>query len=351
MINSIVILIIMLLILPFFTGALLSERNEKGLVSLVYGYLLQWSVFFVIAVYAIRKGYDLTFITDTFFKVAVPLAVLGLVFFVTGIIKKEKTPFVKLSKNEIIYLACFLGILLFQLYKTVFYAYADGDDSFYIATAQDISQTLKLYVNNAYLGDHVYPNYRYALSPVPVWLAMLANTGNIQVTTLSFSVVPVVLILLTYIIYNEIGKALFDEDREKRYLFLLLISVFVMFANVSTSTAETFLLTRARQGKEGLANIVLPFFFLMLVKLVKKSLKEPERRLFNVRTYILIILAGISAALMSVFGNILALLILLFLFAYVVFKRRRLLEAVLAAFLATPNLIVLYLYFIFRSSV
>lgn len=351
MIYSIVVLTAILIILPYLTGTLLADREDGGLIPYVYGYLIQWALFYVIAVYAIVTGNTLLFITKWFVVGASGGACIGVISFIRGLAKKERKPAAKLSRNEMIYLACFLGIVLFQIYKTLFFAYGDGDDAYYMAIAQDVSQTKNLYINNAYTGQHVGVNYRYALAPLPVWLAMVANLGKIQVTTLSFLIVPVALLIITYVIYNQIAKELFKEDREKRFLFMLFISVFVTFANVSTSTAETFLLTRARQGKEGLANIVIPVLFYVFVKLINRSGLENKKRIIDAKTFWLVIATCFCSALMSVFGNFLALVMLFLLFVYLLIKHRNIIDLLLVMVMTIPNMSAALLYFLLRRDI
>jgi len=73
-----------------------------------------------------------------------------------------------------------------------------------------------------------------------------------------------------------------------------------MFANVSTSTSGTFMLTRARQGKEALACIILPLLFYELFRLARADGEVKFKDL-------LILFSAFGAAsLSSLLGNVLA---------------------------------------------
>jgi len=347
MIRSIVILAIMLIIIPYLSGLLFTDNKETVPATYVYGYMVNFAVFFVAAIYAILKDKSLQFLTVAYLVPAVIIALLGVFY---GIFKKNLFRTVRnpgLSKAEMIYLSCFLGVVLFQLYKTVFYTYVDGDDAYYVALSQDMYSTGLLYRNNPYLGPYDGNlNYRYALAPFSAWISVLSKTANLQVTVVSFVIIPCVLIIITYILYGLIAKVLFDENREKRYVFMLLISVFVMFSNVSTSTAETFLLTRARQGKEGLSNIVIPFMFFLIANLIKKWHEENEEKKIDLNTFILILCGALSGGLMSVFGNILVLIMLFLFFVFIVLKEKRFWPAVQVAVLAISNMAMTLFYII-----
>lgn len=346
------VLILLLIVSPFLIGMLLNKSTEPSLMTMVKGYFVSWSFFFVIAVFAVLTGMRLEFVIKAYMVVTGCLSISGIFsFFMRG--RKNKHVINgsgRLSRYEMIYLSCFIGIILFQLYKTLFFAYADGDDAFYIATSQDIYNTGYLYNSLPYSGTFVGDeriNFRYALSPLPVWIATLGKISGIPITIISFDIIPCVFLVITYTIYNEIGKMIFKKDREKRYLFLLIISIFVMFSNVSTMTAETFMLTRARQGKEALANIVIPYMFLTIGSIVSKEKSDGETDSFvNFKDVIMLLTGCVSAALMSVFGNILMLIMMFVFFCFLLFIKRNIKSAVTIGFIAVFNILVSLIYIV-----
>lgn len=245
-----------------------------------------------------------------------------------------------LSKSEIIYLSLFLGIVIFQLIKTIFYAYADGDDAYYVALAQSLTaDNNSPYVYDPYTGLYSGIKYRYALAPFPLWSTFIAKLSGLNVATVSHICIPVFLIPITYVIYNAVGIKLFKDNRNKRYMFLCLLAVFVMFSFYSFNSAEVFLLTRTRQGKEALANIIIPFLFLEFMEPVMSDKWE-----IDAENYIMIILIAISGALTSVFGNVLVLIILFAAFIYSFFRKAGWKECIKIALTALPGLAVLALY-------
>ncbi|MBO4679042.1 MAG: hypothetical protein J5626_05170, partial [Lachnospiraceae bacterium] len=280
------------------------REDESTLMAVVYGFIIEWALAFFVATPLVIKEQSLTLVV----KILVPLYIVcmaaGLIRAVLANRKSRKdTESVKkvaLKPSEIVYLGLFLGIVLFELYKTIFYAYADGDDAFYVATAKIAEASDRMYLLDAYIGIPTEIPYRYAFAPFPIWIAALARISGIDSTTLSFSVISPVLILVTYFLYSEISKLLFGaENREKRYMFLCLAAIFEMFSNVSTSTSGTFMLTRARQGKEALACIIIPFAFYELFRVVKADGE------IKFKDFVILFVTASAASLTSLLGNVL----------------------------------------------
>lgn len=343
------ILITSLLIVPFVIGSLMPSKGRLGLRTFVYGYVIEWALFYPVAIGLILPKKSFTLLTKVYSILLIIVMLLGLVSFVIKALNmhKQKTSRQYMTKPEIIYLGIFIALLGFQIYKSIFYAYADGDDAFYTATALSTNITDKMYTVDPYLGLSLYTeqlNYRYALAPFPIWISYLSRISKIHAATVSHVFLPVPLILVTYVIYSEISKALFKNDRTKRYMFMVLASVYVLFSNVSTSTAETFLLTRARQGKEALANIALPLLFLLLLE-IHESLKEDACKI-KISRMIPVWVVCVASSLMSVFSGVLAGVALFAFFLIMLFEKRKLRTIFDAAVLAVPSAISVLLYLI-----
>lgn len=59
-------------------------------------------------------------------------------------------------------------------------------------------------------------------------------------------------------------------------VFMILVSLLQIFGNYSIYPASTFLLTRTRQGKAALGNVILPFLLLLLYRMAEE-VKEQGR--------------------------------------------------------------------------
>lgn len=335
---SIFVLLIILILAPLSMGLMFKEEGSGKAISFVYGFVIEWATFFVLAIPAILFKRRLSELIYFVLGVWLIFSFLGLFsFFRCG---KRGSIRCLLSKSEIIYLGIFLALVAFQLYKAVFYAYADGDDSFYVATSQVADASDKMFIMDAYKGNPTRIEYRYALAPFPVWIALVSRLSGVNAATVSHVIIPLVFIPLTYIIYDEIAILFFDEDREKRYMFLCLVAVFEMFSNVSTSTSGTFLLTRARQGKEALACIVIPLMFLMIGRMIKSDFE------LSIKRWFLFLLISVGASLTSVFANMLIPFMILFLVICEIVGKCTIKKILASSLVALPNLCVALLYIV-----
>lgn len=158
-------------------------------------------------------------------------------------------------------LAVFLLLVLFQLYMAYTRASFDGDDAYYGAQALAAQQLDTLYRVNPYTGRSAPLDVRHALALFPVWEAYVGGMSGIHATIICHSIVPLVLIPLTYILYYQAGRVLFEKERQQLPMFMALIALWQMFGNISLYTTETFFLTRTWQGKSFAGNFVIPAVF------------------------------------------------------------------------------------------
>lgn len=336
---KVLLLVLILLIAPAATGYLFKREGDSPYICIVYGYLFQWACMAVFAIPFIILNKQFSVPVLIF---AVSVAVFSGVGAMLAVRKRDwlKRDYHRLEKSEFLYLGLFLGLVLFQLYKAVFFSYEDGDDAYYISIAQYADTSDIMYTVDPYTGALAGRNFRYALAPFPMWVAAVARLSGVDVAIVSHLVLPFFLIPLTYIVYYEISGCLFKEDREKRYMLLSLAAVFEMFSNVSTSTAGTFLLTRSRQGKAALANLILPFLFLWIFRVVEAECK------IRFKDAAILFVTFLAAALASVLGNILVLIMIFALLLYMLIKKKGFVQILVIALCAIPNVIVTLLYVI-----
>ncbi len=363
---KIILLCITVYLSCYLTGGLICpERDRKtpGL-KIVYGLMILWAVFFAVTVVFVlfqKRVYERGFTFDAtplwnasnlvtvYLALALILSVAGIVMGVLRLLKNaEKTtdeernaPLV-LDRYEIMILGLFIALVLFQIIKSVFFAFADGDDSYYVSVAQLMTggeQTL--YMKDPYTGYPTSVQMRYALAPFPVWVGTLGCIFGLNAATVAHICMPLLLIPITYVIYNAVGNLLFGSNRTGKYMFLCLVAIFVMFSYYSINPSEVFFLTRTRQGKEALANIVIPILFYDMFR--RASLEELK---YDTKNYILIILIELSGALTSVFGNILILIMLFANFIYAFYRKASLRYKFMSALLAVPPVLIVAIYYL-----
>lgn len=163
----------------------------------------------------------------------------------------------------------FLLLVGFQLYMSFTRASFDGDDAYYVVQSLTAQQIDTLYRIDPNRGVSMPLDARHALALFPIWEAFVGTMCGIHATIVAHSIVPLVLIPLTYLVYYEIGKQLFADKQRQLPVFMALMALWQLFGNVSIYTNETFLLTRTWQGKSFAGNFVIPAVFWIFLSLFR----------------------------------------------------------------------------------
>lgn len=254
-----------------------------------HGYILMWALFQLIAVPLIIKAGRFRQVELIFEAVCLTFSFAGFFLLLLHLKHRDwknmifRRREIRREKNVLPLLlwAVFLAGVLFQMMQAYRLAYADGDDAFYIPVSVAASQGGNMYTDSPYTGDSTDLNLRYGLAPFPIWVAFIAAKCKVNAAVAAHSLMPLVLIPLTYLLYLEIGKRLCaglqaDKDNKEKTgegllpLFMIFVMLLQIFGNYSIYPASTFLLTRTRQGKAALANVILPFFILLLCRIAEE---------------------------------------------------------------------------------
>ena len=178
-------------------------------------------------------------------------------------------------------LLLFLGVVGFQLYMSFTRASFDGDDAYYGVQAVIAQQMDTLYRINPYTGRSSPLDVRHALALFSVWEAYVGSMSGVHATIVAHSVVPLVLIPVTYILYYQTGRILFRKKRELLPVFMVLMALWQMFGAVSIYTPETFFLTRTWQGKSFAGNFVIPAVLWLFLSLFEQKSEGTQVQLLK----------------------------------------------------------------------
>lgn len=274
MIFTCLLLALLLLPVPVLVGSLFEKVNKNLIFRWICGQLCLWAIFLLISVPIILKAPEGSFRWVCLCNLIVTglLAIAGAGKLLAG---RSKQQTAKAAKEKmpaaVAAIWCAAGaLLLLQLVLTVVLAYEEGDDAFYVAVSTITQESGTMYQVLPYTGGSTGLDARHSLAPFPVWIAMLAKVSGLHAATVAQIAAPLVLIVMAYGIFYLFAAELFDGDRKKTGIFLLLLELLVLFGGQSLYTAENFLLVRTAQGKAVLANIVIPFTFYLLFLLFEK---------------------------------------------------------------------------------
>lgn len=276
------ILLLFMVAVPLGTGAGMAafvDRQEKNAGFMwMAGYLVLLAVFQILSVPLIIKGAHFSTLALWFAVLCVLLFAAGVTVWLYHMRKRPALQVVKekAGKREIILWAVFGALLFLQLFLAGYLTFADGDDAYFVTVATIADGTDTLYLYLPYTGGTTSLDMRHALAPFPLYIAFLARVTGLHTATVAHIVLPVVFIPLTYCIYGLIGSRLLKGKSRQLPVFMIFTELLILWGNYSLYTAETFLMTRTRQGKAALGNIMVPAFFL-LVYLVGERLAENKR--------------------------------------------------------------------------
>lgn len=310
-----VILLCVLVVLPMLVGSIFTKVDRGGWnlpFRWVSGQICLWAGFQAVCVPMILLPRENSFLNVIgmygVFVAAMLLFALALYIkrhargWQAGVVDGYE----KDRSNHVFLQSVVLVLLAIQLVLAVILAYEEGDDAFYVATSTITSEAGTMYEILPYTGGTTGLDARHGLAPFPIWIAMLSKISGMHAATVAQIVLPVVLIVMSYSIYRMIGRHLFDS-RKKQLFFMLFLELLVIFGGQSLYTAENFLLVRTAQGKAVLADLVIPFIFLLLLILFEK-LKEKESP--EVKYWLLMTATMITGCLCSTQGALLTCMLL-----------------------------------------
>lgn len=279
LVQTITFFILWLVLIPLFSGVLLVsviERKHKRPSSIyLCGWLLMISVFEVIGVICVAFGKPLSSLIVYFSGLMFVCSIIGLLMVVFGMVNRtfsENFQFHNIKNITLINRLTwflFLAMLGFQLFMAYYLDTPNGDDAYYISIALIADKLDGLFVLSPYTGYTEGVDFRHAMSQFPIFYAFLARQSGLHVAIVAHRVIPIVLIILTYLIFYKIASALFDDDEDKVPIFMVLIAGVQLFGASSIYSNEVFFLTRTWQGKSILANIVIPASFAVLLCISK----------------------------------------------------------------------------------
>jgi len=289
MIGSIITLILVLVLIPFGMGLipvnLIDGRLRSIGVTYISGFLFALAVFQIITVpIIILDSWGFKIVVPLYTCITVLLALLGVVLTVFTV-KKEKGTRLKLmneqkpAMEDIILWGMVFVLVGFQLVMAFVMTSFDGDDAYYVVQSLLTEETNTMYRILPYTGLSTGLDLRHSLAVFPIWIAYIARMSGLHSTIIAHTVLPLVLIPLTYWIYLEIGKKLLRKELKKLPVFMIFICLMQIFGNVSIYTNATFYLTRTWQGKSILANVVIPTIFWLFLWIFDKDGDEKENRI------------------------------------------------------------------------
>ena len=227
-------LAVLTLALPMWVGHCFAavDKSHKNAVFLwISGQMLLWAGFQVICVPVILLEGRFRHVMIGYSVYLLVLLVLATVFWFRnprGLrpVRQEKTA--KSEKTEVLLWVIFAVLLLIQLVLAVVMVYGDGDDAYYVAISTAAQESGKMYQKIPYTGMNTELDVRHGLAPFPIWIAWLARMTGISTVVVTKTLLPVVLISMTYGVFYLLGSRILFSGQSVP-LFLICTEVLLLW--------------------------------------------------------------------------------------------------------------------------
>ncbi len=282
-----------MLIIPFLAGLLFKRHTVSG--TYVYGQVFLWALFQLISVPYIYFRCSFSWL---FYVYLLAIAVVS----VFGLIKIKRVK--KIVKPRISFFLV-LAIILIIAQMTVYLTgmHLDEDDARWIAEANDALSKDTMFLHNPangeYLGRFTGEMRKDVFSPWPMYIAFIAKATMFRPAIIAHSIYAPLLLMISYMIYYQIGLNLF-RHRTELGSFLFLTAVINLFFAGNVYTQSVFSLTRIWQGKAVVAAVVIPLFLLLLINIEKNN---------SIYNWIMLFLATTASCLFSGMGIAISLIL------------------------------------------
>lgn len=354
-IYQILMSILILIAVPVCMGLIVVSglRYRTWSLALCYGYLVMMVSFELVTVpVLLLTDYgNFRYVMWIYTPVMLALAIIGVLRARrTGCLTeatdrlKDVLDDIRHDKEQIIVWSIAALILTVMLILVSVRVIFDGDDAYYVVQSLIAQQKGAMYSSSPYTGRAAAIDMRHALAVFTMWISYVGTITRIHTTVLCHSVLTLVFIPMTVLIYGQLGTHLLRNRRELWGYFVIFIEIFILFGRVSMYTPETFLLARTWQGKAVAANILLPMVFLTYAHMLKALLVEENK---GIRDWLPMILVNASAGIFSSLAVVLVCVMTGAGGLVIAIMKRRIRPLLYACICCIPGLIymLLYLYY------
>ena len=317
---NIILIIIWALIVPYLAGRLLSiwaGSNATGLkigMNLSYGFMVMCLFFVIPAIPMIFFHVPFHVLKYTWVLLMAAVCAASVILSVRTLRKKTAQP-LKADEPEgedstkgadILTVCIWIASIILIVFETGLLTvrmHTDTDDARFIVDAMEALSKDTMLEYNPITGIHhgipVGEQIKDLSAPYPIFIALISSLTRVHPAIMAHTVMPLLFIPLSYVIFNMIGGVIFREDIKKKGMFLFFLSLIHLFSFETIYSAGYTLLTIIWQGRSIVAMIMLPLTWYLLLKMGDKDGAE-------VKDYVLIGISAVANAMLSNMGSLFA---------------------------------------------
>ena len=288
---SIIKIVIWFLLIPFLLGLSANKtfRNEGISIPLcmVFGFAVMLAIFQIYAVPMIAFSTPFHVLKNVWVVTILILVFISVVVNKKTLIDRD---FLLLRKSnsdnftKIVFLVSVV-IIAFQTWLLTFNMHTDTDDVRFISEALEAFECdtmLKLHPITGVsipLGFGELP--KDMASPYPFFIGLISKIINVHPAITAHIFLPAALIPLCYGMLYIVGEY-FLEEKKKIAVYMLLLSVIMLFSFESVYALGYTLLTIIWQGRSIVATIMLPILWYVLMRIITDNESNNKRYFWTI---------------------------------------------------------------------
>ena len=279
---SVLLIIIWSFIVLPIVGMLLVKGFDKDDFSIAecyaFGFVIMCIVFEVLATPMIFLSVPFHVLKNTFIAVMIILAALSLVRSKDTIkqIKAKGCLVAKICKSDTLTkVTCIFAalVILFQIALLVVFRHIDTDDARFIAEAVEAVErdTMLKYhpITGRFFDYPIGETFKEVASPYPLCIALLSSLFRLQPAVCAHSVMPALLIMLSYTVFYLIGRFFFEDNIKSIGRYMLILALIICFSFESIYTYGYTLLGIIWQGRSVMCMILIPMLLYVFMKVTR----------------------------------------------------------------------------------
>lgn len=270
-----ILLILSLLIVPFFLGQPVSKIIDRGSRDVTDTYICGVMTMFVLSgalhFFVMFTNRPFSEYVKLYPVVIAFLMLVGVVITVFGVkknsgehgIKAKMIAFGKVwfKSGETKLFAILTLITLFLCVIRILTGEPDVTGDFTLETIRTTLQTDTIYQYNSFTGMLLAEGMpiRQQILTMPFYLAFLSEFFGVGVELVIYRVFPCFVLLMGFLVYTRLAGVLFPENKEKQTVFMFVICFMILVGDYAHAAPAALMLHQGFTGNALCVGVVIPF--------------------------------------------------------------------------------------------